>query len=42
MDGARGIDYAFKVPSHVIMAFNPESYSLVIQGLSRGSRKANQ
>jgi len=42
LDGARGTDFDFGNQSYVIMAFNPISYPLVVQALSRGSRKADK
>jgi hypothetical protein len=38
-DGARGIDYKGVNPAHVIMAFNPKSYSECVQALGRGCRE---
>jgi superfamily II DNA/RNA helicase len=38
-DGARGIDYKGVNPAHVIMTFNPKSYSECVQALGRGCRE---
>lgn len=38
-EGARGIDYKGVNPAHVIMAFNPQSYSECVQALGRGCRE---
>jgi superfamily II DNA/RNA helicase len=38
-EGARGIDYKGVNPAHVIMAFNPKSYSECVQALGRGCRE---
>jgi hypothetical protein len=38
-EGARGVDYKGVNPAHVIIAFEPESYSECVQALGRGCRE---
>mmetsp|Transcript_728 Transcript_728/g.411 ORF Transcript_728/g.411 Transcript_728/m.411 type:complete len:82 (+) Transcript_728:556-801(+) len=41
-EGSRGADFKGTIPAHVIITYNPSSYSDCIQALGRGSRNLSQ
>mmetsp|Transcript_725 Transcript_725/g.405 ORF Transcript_725/g.405 Transcript_725/m.405 type:complete len:210 (-) Transcript_725:370-999(-) len=41
-EGSRGADFKGSIPAHVIITYNPSSYSDCVQALGRGSRNLNQ